>query len=89
MTTSRDDVKQLAEELGDDDVVQAELFLRWLASGRENPILSGLAGAPVDQDELNEDERIALAGAGSVRFYSHEEAQTSAHEAAKRRLGIL
>ena len=88
MTTSRDDIRQLVDALADDDVVQAGLFLRWLVSGRENPVLSGLAGAPVDDDELSEDERMAVAGAGSARFYSHEEAQTTAHEAAKRRLGI-
>ena len=88
MTTSRDDLKQLVDELDDDDVGQAGIFLLWLIAGRTDPVLLALADAPIDNDELTADERMALDGAATAQSYSHGDAQAAAHEAAKRRLGI-
>ena len=88
MAMSRDDVRQLVAELPEGDLEQASLFLRWIMDGRQDAVLLALAHAPIDADELDDDERTALEGAPSSGFLTHEEAQEAAHEAAKRRLGI-
>ena len=86
--TTRVTAKQLVDQVPEEELGQCGVFLQWLVGGRTDAVLLALASAPVDDDELSEDERSALDGAETARFYSHEEAEQTAHETAKRRLGI-
>ena len=87
-TTTRVTAKQLVDQVPEDELGQCGVFLQWLIGGRTDAVLLAFASAPVDHEELTEDERTALDGAATARFYSHEDAAQTAHEAAKRRLGI-
>ena len=75
--STKQKLHKLVDELPEDEVGPAELFLTYLKDGRSEPLLLKLATAPWDDEPETEDERLAVEEArkeiAEGRFVTMEE----------------
>jgi predicted transcriptional regulator len=76
---SRHALHSLVDELPDDEIVPAQRFLEYLQHRSKDPLRVLLDGAPLDDEEVTEEDRAAiresLSEKRSGEVVSHEEAE--------------
>jgi len=80
----RDDLHALVDQLSEEELDAARLFLEYLRGGRCDPVLLALATAPWDDEPETEEERAAVAQARA----SVAAGRTISTEELRRRLGL-
>ena len=84
MTTTRETLHKLIDELPECDLHMAELLIQWRHQLRDDPLLVTLATAPLDDEEITAEEEAAVAEAREAvargEVYSFDEV--------KRELGL-
>jgi len=83
---TRDAIRQLVDDLDENDLATAERLLRALrdTSSEADPLLRALANAPLDDEPETEEERAAVA----VARQELAEGRGIPHEEVKRRWGL-
>jgi len=80
--TERDRVHALIETLPEDELRVARRFLEFLGTESPSPLLRALQAAPLDDEPLTEEDRVALEEGERDRV----EGRIVSHEEARRRL---